>query len=54
MILKCWNGIYGCASFIIECWEYSFKNIDQAGEYYKSIWGYCWTEDTDGNVIKSY
>lgn len=51
LILKCWNGIYGCSSFIIEGWEYSFNNILEAGSYYKTIWGHCWIEDPMGQVL---
>lgn len=52
-ILKCWNGIIGCSAFEIEiiC---GFKSIDEAGEYYKSIWGYCWIEDEAGKIIKKF
>ena len=54
IILKCWNGIYGCCSFEIENWQDNFNSIDKACEYYVKIWGHCWVEDSKGNVIKKY
>lgn len=44
-VLKCWNGIYGCSSFIIESWEINFRDINEAKEYYENIWDYCWIEE---------
>lgn len=52
LILKCWNGLYGCSSFEIIGWEYDFYNIKEAQKYYKEIWGHCWIENNDGDVIK--
>ena len=53
LILKCWNGIYGCSSFEIIGWQYNFKDILDAGAWYKDIWGHCWIEDDYGNVLYS-
>lgn len=54
MILKCWNGLYGASSFIIEAWQYNFKDINEAGAFYKEIWGHCWAEDENGKILKKF
>ena len=53
LVLKCWNGIYGCDSFEVTGWQYDFNGILEAGAWYKDIWGHCWIEDTCGNVLYS-
>ena len=53
LVLKCWNGIYRCSSFEIIGWQDNFKDILEAGAWYKDIWNYCWIEDTCGNVLYS-
>lgn len=52
LVLKCWNGIYGCSCFEVIGWP--FKNLDEAGKYYKEIWPYYWAEDEEGNIIKKF
>jgi hypothetical protein len=53
LVLKCWNGIYGCSSFEVIGWQHSFKDILEAGAWYKDIWNHCWIEDACGNVLYS-
>lgn len=53
IILKCWNGIYGCSSFEVIGWQYD-GSLEKAGKHYKEIWPYCWAEDEQGNVIKRF
>jgi hypothetical protein len=53
LILKCWNGCYGCCSFEVY-WKHLTNNINEAGEYYKEIWPFVWIENADGHTVKNF
>lgn len=44
----------GCSSYIIEMWQYNFKTIEEAAEYYKQIWPCVWIENFKGKIIKKF